>query len=115
MLRRLVPQHAHGIDVAQQDLVRAHHLARLGDRNQEVEIDDLAAKASDPLQDAARVPAVEPHAGAERVQAVHHLLLVGPDEFIVEARTNERRGGVADADQLGARQDLAQPHSSGGF
>lgn len=42
------------------------------------------------------------HLRPERVKAVHHSFLERPDEFLINARSDKRRGGIADTDRFGA-------------
>ena len=49
---------------------------------------------------------MQPHLGAQGVQAVDQLLFVRPNELVVQLRADQRRGRVAHADQLGARVQL---------
>ena len=49
---------------------------------------------------------VQAHPGAHGVQPLDHPLLVGQDELLVDLRADQRRGRIADADQVHARLDL---------
>ena len=112
---RAVAERFHRVDVAGQDRLRSHLLPGLCERDHRIDVDHLATQAAHARQNAADVAAdVQPHPGAQRVQAVDQPLLIGPDELFVDLRADQRSGGVAHADQVGAGFDLRpaelQPH-----
>jgi hypothetical protein len=103
-----VTENGDGVDVAEEDLMGAHAVSGLVEWGEGIEVDDFAAEAGEALEAEAGVAAdVEADEGAEGVEAVDEFFFEGPDEFLVDAGTDEGSGGVADADEIDAGVDLS--------
>ncbi len=104
---RAVAQRFHRIEITGQHRLGPYLVPGLIQRNHRVDIDHLAAQTADAWQNAADVAAdVQPHPRPHRVQAIDQSLLVGANELFINLRADQRRGGVAHADQIDARLDL---------
>lgn len=100
---RAVLEYPHRVNAAQQELLRTHGSARIGQGDHGIDVDDVAAQAPHLRQAALRVATdVQADPGAGFMQPIHQPFLEGPDELIVEARADQRGGGIADADEISA-------------
>ncbi len=87
--------------------LRPHFPPRLLQGDHRVDVDHFAAQAADARQDAADVAAdVQPHLRPHCVQAGDQPPLEGEHELLVDRRADQRRRGVAHADQLRPGVDL---------
>ena len=100
-------QNSHGVEVAQEDLLRSHFFPSLGHRRKPIQVNHGTSQPSHPLEDLPRVAAdVQPRLNPLRMQRAHQLLFVRPNKLVVKLRAHQGSRGVADAYEIRSHLDL---------